>query len=553
MLISSAPTSETDAPATSWLERLFWGVVFALGVCWPLLVLGYPPMQDLPNHIARVFVLLNGDDPLLSAHFAIDWRLVPNLAWDMFGVTVGRVLPLEATAKLFMLISLALTMAGVFLLNRALIGRWSFVPLLAVPFLFNAGYSKGFLSFNFGVGLALLACAWWVHVSERSWKRRLAVAAVLSLLLFYAHLVVWGAYGVFVLATKLDELRPRMTQAEWMAWAGRLGRDGLQAVPPLALLLAAALGPDASAPKGQIAGFEQPLDRLQEFWHVINFGTQFPALIALAIAAVAIGLVLAKGRVRIARRRGIISGSIRLGARLDRRGLIAATILFALFMAMPNEILGTYWVVFRLALLAVFFLVASVDTPMRFDVPQARWALGASLGATLLMSGWQAYSTVNSEAGRRPFHELITRIPEGSTLFMEHAGVDVSGLEHDQLGLYHVGAFAVLERRIMVQSLFSYPSQQPIRYRDPRFQRELYNSEVFLGYLDRRLSAMGLSTAAYIGNFDWMVLHGPADADSLDAAPLHLFRQVDAIGDWRLYCRITLSDVGRTCPEGSTP
>ncbi|MBZ0215692.1 MAG: hypothetical protein K8F25_03985, partial [Fimbriimonadaceae bacterium] len=175
-------------------DFLLWSLAFTLAVSWPLFLFTYPSAQDIPNHLARAYILLNPGDPALAAHFQINWKPIPNLAWDSFAVVVGKYLPLSSTLKIFMLFGSAFTLTGVFLLNRVAAGRLTWTPLAAVPFLFNAGYSRGFLSFNLGIGIALIACAWWAMMSERNWLQRLVVASLFSTLLFYVHLAAWGIY-----------------------------------------------------------------------------------------------------------------------------------------------------------------------------------------------------------------------------------------------------------------------------------------------------------------------------------------------------------------------
>ena len=113
----------------------------------------------------------------------------------------------EIDGKLFIrFLSIALTLAGCFALNRALVGKWTCVPLLAFPFLFNIGYTKGFLSFNLGFGIMLCAAAWWTALGESRWRLRLAGAFAFSTVLYVVHFYAWGIYAVFVFGSKLQQI-----------------------------------------------------------------------------------------------------------------------------------------------------------------------------------------------------------------------------------------------------------------------------------------------------------------------------------------------------------
>jgi hypothetical protein len=525
-------------------ERLLWLAAFAAVAVWPLFLFAYPPFQDLPNHMARAYILLHPEDPLLARHFAISWSLVPDLAWDAFAVVVGHVLPLNVTLKIFLLLSLALTVTGLFVLNRVLVGQWTWAPLLVAPFLFNTGLTKGFLGFDLSVGMALLACAWWAAVDERHWRRRLAVAVLLSTLLFYAHLVAWACYGLFVLGTKLAELqaplRQRRLRAALPRWTGRLLRDGLQALPPIALLVGSAVtGERGLSLAGRIGDFEQPIIRIGEIFNVIDTGTPIPSLFFLvALGPLALLVMLWRGRLR-----GV--------------GIFALAIVMAVFFVVPDQIFETHMISWRLGYFAALLGLAStwpVDALTRRGI---RVLLGWFLLGTLGLASWQAYTGFKSAAGQAEFSRLIALIPAGDTLFMEHARIDAMTLQHDQLGLYHVGALAVIERRVAVQSLFAFPGQQPIRYRDAALNNPSVNTRIYLEDLAGALKAQGKSVTDYTQNFDWAVMHGPKPADDREALAADRFAFVRQIGEFRLYCRSHAAPPGEgpalLCPDGLPP
>jgi hypothetical protein len=524
-------------------DVLIWGAGFSLAAIWPLLLPGYPPFQDLPNHVARVFVLLHPDDPALSAHFSIEWKAIPDLAWDVFGVLVGRWLPLDVTVKLFILLSMGLTLGGLFLLNRALVGRWTWAPLLFVPFLFNSGYTKGFLSFNFAVGLALVACACWAFGSEARWGRRLALASVLSTVLFFSHLLAWGCYGVFALCFELGNLVTAWRRDGPRVLPGRLAglaRDGLQALPPLLIVAMAALSEKGGYGLAGVLGeFTPPWDRVAEIYHIMDVGAAIPSQIFLAVVGPLALLLL------VARK-----------ARLVWRRTLAIPVFLALMMAMPNEIFDTHFVVWRFGLFAVLLAFACAIPLEDISSRAMRVVLAVFLATTLCLSGWIAHAKAISDAAHAEFAQLIGRVPAGSTLFVEHLGISLEDIGYDQLGTFHIGSFAVIERRIMSQNLFANPVQQPIRYREPAFAEVTLNDEVLMEYLVHEMNRQGLSVPAHLAAFDWLVLHGPRPDLDAHYVPGAVFAPAGAIGAFRLYCRThraPSTGSGPLCPDGQPP
>ncbi|MBU2531816.1 MAG: hypothetical protein KKB37_03685, partial [Alphaproteobacteria bacterium] len=285
----SQQSSLVHKPERARREVLAWIFAFALAAAWPIFAFAYPAGMDTPNHMARAYILLHPQDPLLNARFEIVWHATPDLIWDGFAVATGQIIPLVWSLKLFMLLGLVLPIAGIALLNHRITGRWTWIPLLATPFLFHLGYSRGFLGFNVAFGLGLVAIGIWLHGSERYWGRRLVVACLLSTALFFAHLVAWGTYGLAILGLKLAELH-----ADWridgrkalLPWLARTMRDGLQAAPPLAILaIATLLSSGGAALIGSVAPLRPPWLRFVDAWHVIDTGWYLPSLPILAVVA----------------------------------------------------------------------------------------------------------------------------------------------------------------------------------------------------------------------------------------------------------------------------
>ena len=499
-------------------ETWLWCLAFAVAVCWPLLFFTYPSGQDIPNHLARAFILLNPQDPALGAHFEVRWTVTPNLAWDVFAVTVGKFLSLSWTLKLFMILSHALTMTGVFLLSRSAAGRWTWTPLAATPFLFHMGVSTGFLSFNLGVGLALIACAWWAANTERNWARRLVVACLFSLLVFFAHFAAWGIYGVFVLGWELSKLVRRddtSAPVAFRSWLLRLARDGTQGLLPFAVLAFAIRYTGGGASHvGQIAGFQWPHIRIVEASHIMDVGDWKVSLVFLGVTATYLLYLVARSSVEF-----------------SRPYAVAIVLLVTLFFAVPNEIRGTHYVVWRIALGAVLIAVASAVPTETVRARSSRFRLAVLLLITLGLSGSQAYSTYLTEAARRDYLTLIDHLPGGTSLFMAHSGIDWSEMDH-QLGNYHMSAYAVIERKVMVQNMFANPAAQPIVYRRPA----LNNVGVFLETLDDNLRTHDLIASEHFSQFDWVVIHGPDRVPEQSYLPEEDYHLIREVGQFRLYC-----------------
>ena len=156
----------------------------------PLLITDVPPLLDYPNHLARFVLLAAGaDDPTLGPMFTPHWAIIPNLAADVIGPPLLRLLPVHVAGRCLLGGILLLNLAGVLALHRALFGRRSFWPLASGLVAYNSGFLLGFLNWQIGSGLAMLFAAAWLTWRERRPVATIAAAAAASVVLFFCHLM----------------------------------------------------------------------------------------------------------------------------------------------------------------------------------------------------------------------------------------------------------------------------------------------------------------------------------------------------------------------------
>lgn len=520
MVLAPPPHPDIAAPSTAvrrGAPLVGWTVLLAAIALGPLFVFRFPGLQDYPNHLARAFILLHRFDPVLERLYSVQWTMLPNLGWDLWAVAVGRILPLEWTGKLFLALSQASILAGCFALNRAVVGRWTLAPLLAVPFLFNSGFTKGFLSFDLGVGVALLATACWVSIDDKHWLWRLLAATLFSTLLYLIHLYAWGCYGIFVGGYELRRLLQRDDRR--LPWSSllRLGRDGLQAVPALTMLGFAAR---AATPKLTADGFYPLYLRIGQIAHLIDVNEPITsACLVLVMAAMALMLL----------RRGWLSFHPDLAFPL--------ACCVALFLIVPERIAGTDYVIWRILLMALLGAIASLAPSAEAELGVHRIA-GVIMLLTAAIAGLQLWSWRSSETGRQDFLALIRDLPDGSALLVVHGGLTPIQLVRHAVGLYHVGAYAVLAKRALVQSLFVLPGQQPLRFRDPALQAAWADSSNFLAKIAIRYASARPGVGDFrsaVLHFDYVVVHGPEDGRELQLLPAEVLTLVNRVGDFRLY------------------
>jgi hypothetical protein len=212
-------------------------LILGLGLCAPLLIVGMPPLTDLPNHMVRMMLLagqLGGS--AVASHYRVHWVFVPNLGMDLLVPPLLHVMSANAAAKLLVAFIVVGWMGGLGLLGRALHGRWSPWFLTAAFTAWNGGLLGGLINFCLSTMLAFWAAGAWLLLRQRATSARglaglASLALPLGFVLFVAHL-----FGAFVFASFLG------ADALVRAWRARAAPHRLAAalLPPLpaAIMLA---------------------------------------------------------------------------------------------------------------------------------------------------------------------------------------------------------------------------------------------------------------------------------------------------------------------------
>ncbi len=98
----------------------------------PLLLTAHLPLTDLPNHLARQYILRDwASSPLLQTFYYIQWDLVPNLALELFVLVARQLMSIDMAVRAFCIATVLMLFLGTRLVNRELSGGQSRVD----PFL----------------------------------------------------------------------------------------------------------------------------------------------------------------------------------------------------------------------------------------------------------------------------------------------------------------------------------------------------------------------------------------------------------------------------------
>jgi hypothetical protein len=399
-----------------------------------------PPLSDYANHLARMHAIAKlSTDPTLAQYYQVNWQIIPNLTMDLIVPLLGRFMRIYLAGQLFIVFTFVLIVSGVMALSRSLLGRWSAVPLMATPLLYNYVFLVGVMNYIFGIGLALWALAGWIWLRERAWPLRLIMATVFVIALFFCHLFAVGLFGIGLLAHELW----RLYQSSDRPIGPRLAvfvSGGLPFLPVLPLLWASPtmhLVSDVSwEPRGKIDGL----------MYVIELYSDIVAFIIAATIA---------GAATWAARRGLL--------RVHPLAWMLLLVGTAVYLALPRVMFATYMTDQRLPIALALMLIACVDVSLQHRL--VRRAFIAVLLTLVIVRvievnvSWANLSTTTSE-----FRNSIKRIKPGSKVLVAY-GTATGGDDVADLGLVHAACLAIIERSALVTTAFTVVGKQVLHVR----------------------------------------------------------------------------------------
>ncbi len=414
-------------------------IVASVALLAPFLVIDVLPLQDYPNHLARIHILSHLEEsPTLQRYYQASWTLVPNLAMDVIVLLLAQLFPLEVAGAIFCALVLLSTAPAVSLLHYALHGKLSLWPLVCVLFAYNYVFIIGWLNYLLGVNLALIFVALWIKLRQWPVRRSLPLFTALSTILYFTHFYALGVYGLIVSGLEIfhySERRRGGVSSLERTWVAAIAQFFVPAVlffafsPTFHLNLTLV---QAGNVIEKIAGIYLVLDTGHPDIDFITFGVMVAAL---------------------------LTGTVLKSFTLDGRAAAPFWLLTTSFLLMPAVLFGGV-AGYRLPIAIVWFLIAA--TSWR---PAPKWTrkLGVAVVAVLLTvrigaiaNEWRLYHEYQTE-----FLQAIESVPMGSTILPYVVAED----SYDSLirpPKQHVASLAVIERSVFLPTLFADPGKQPL-------------------------------------------------------------------------------------------
>jgi hypothetical protein len=424
----------------------------------PILLNPLPPLSDYINHLARMQVIANvHSDPDLSRYYEIDWQVIPNLMMDLILPPLLRIMNVYEAGQLYTLASFALILSGTVALNRQLFSRWSALPLVAAPLLYNDVFFVGTMNYVFGIGLMLWALTAWIALRERGRTLRLSLSALFVLGLFFCHLFALGVYGVGLLAFESQRL--------WNAWrrvprsAGKAAArramlplvvdfvmTGLPFLPVPGLLML--------SPTRGLWNFDWQLNgKMAGLLFVIQAYSQIIAFLLAAVAASAAAWAF--------RRRALS---------FHRFGLVLLAVGAIVYIALPRVMFETYMVDLRLPISLTLILIACVDVDLRRPLARRVFAVGI-IAILAVRVGEVEYRWRQLSATTDSFRQSVQLLKRGAKVAVAYADPNGGDRLRDY-ALVHADCIAVIDRSALVTTEFTVVGKQILHAR-PAYRRRV--------------------------------------------------------------------------------
>lgn len=421
-------------------QILALSVALTLLISIPIWTHPLPPLSDYVNHLARMHVIADlFRNQRLAMFYQLNWQVIPNLAMDAIVPSLARLVNVYLAGQIFLVAMFALIISGVVVLNRALVGRFSVLPLLAIPLLYNYIFLVGLTNYIFGIGVALWTLAAWVSTRERAWPIRFVLSTASIVILFFCHLSALGIYAIGLLSGEIL----RLWQQKSTPWPPRIVEFVVSGLP---FLVVAPLLYESPTMRLVAATSWEQRGKLDGLIYV--FAT-YSDIVAFALIA-----ILTAGGVWAVRHRVL---------QFHPLAAVLLAVGGVVYLALPRVMFDTYMTDQRVPLGVVFMLFAcgDLDTHHRL-VRRGFLTLLVVLIALRLLEvdyNWSQLSDSTSE-----FRSSVRRIAPGSKVFVAYANAS-AGEDVRDLGLVHAACIATIERSALVTTLFTVEGKQVVHVR----------------------------------------------------------------------------------------
>lgn len=173
-------------------------ILAVLGISMQLFDITYPPMVDLPNHLARHAIQCGTSyGSNYASYYDFELRAVPNLFADLVYWFDAACSDIFLTNRILIQVMILNLVISVYVLHFALWRRISVWPAASALLVYNTSFTYGFENYVLAAPIAIYLFALWVILSNRNFLQ-LAIMVPLSFGLYFLHIIVFGFFVLLV-------------------------------------------------------------------------------------------------------------------------------------------------------------------------------------------------------------------------------------------------------------------------------------------------------------------------------------------------------------------
>lgn len=438
--LGAAPSAVDDLRPSA--IAMLSGVLLAIAAI-PVATHWLPPLQDYANHLARAHVINTiGSDPDLARYYWIDWQIIPNLMTDLVVPVLNWFVDIYIAGQIYSVLAFVAIISGVLALHRALFGRWSALPLVSVPLLYNGVMLVGVMNYVFGIGLALWGLAVWIAWRERAWPWRLAASTAFVLLLFVCHLFATGVYALGLLAFELHRLWAKRGEPI----TPRLFDFVATGFPFLLIAVLLVTGPTWDAPGSEA------------FW---NFPGKLEGLqLAITVYYPQVGLGLI-----VAATLAALLAIYHRALSFHPVGWVILAVGMVVYLALPRALFAAHMADARLPIALAFMLAACFELRLRTQAARLGFVafliLIAAVRVAEVQSVWNGL-----EPRTLDFFKSVQSIERGARVLVVSEYNDANNPMITSSDIAHGASLATIERSALVTTNFTVKGKHILQVKD---------------------------------------------------------------------------------------
>lgn len=451
---------------------LFYAFLFILAQL-PIWLNEFLPLQDYPNHLARMYVILNYyHDSFLQEYYRIHFAILPNLAMDIIVPLLAKIFGLGVAGKLMVVLSIFMLTSGSAFLSYVIFRRINYWSLLSFLVIYNQALIIGFINFLFSVGFALWSIGLWILMRQQKAWLRLILFNILTSALFICHLYGLGIYGLVVVSYEGYLFFKQKSYLERTVFLTLFVIFGQFAIAAILYLSSPTSG-------GESVDYLTPIFTKLKYIKMRMTDNYSPFLDLVTMIFILfipiVGLFLRKLRF----------------SQYMIFPLAAVTLAYLLIPAKAATSSHADW-----RILVPLFLLFLSSIEFRSD----RLFNTIILTSLIAVFACRIY-VINSEwrAVQSEYREILTAIAhvkEGSRLFSARGFINY----YQTMPFIHAPTYAVIKESAFVPSFFAFPTQQPVEFK-PEYL-DLVEKTMATGYEHGE----GVKWNMVLDNYDYVLL-----------------------------------------------